>query len=595
MSNHLSDKEFNGYIHQTLTDAQRETMTRHVQQCAACRTRLQEEERLQRQVQYELHDRLQIAQPPATMRFSQIQGNLNRRRRVSQVQRHSMQMLSAVGTAAIVLGLAGFLFMAMGAISTPVPLSGSRSIKPLFDEAWDDVTPYLGGLVLGEQATAATMLAAAPTYYLDLYVEDNLQKVNGRQQLRYQNTTDTVLHELLFRVYPNLTDGELRILDLWVNGDVTRYGRRQDSAIAVALAQPLQPGDEVVVQMDFVLEVAPTRQQFGGALSHLDETLSLAYFYPRLAAYHADSGWDVTEPAYGAVNRGPLSFYRVRVTAPEAVTLVASGVQTARYLADGRQTVTFASGPTQDFYLMAGTGYAMVLSEQVGETRINSYVRSDQPLAEARAMLQTAVRAFTLFTEQFGPYPYTELDLVGSAVLGFQQPAISLPGVSLLALHELRVDDAALEQRVVQEMGWHWFGALAQQPQQEPWLAVGLPLFVTRYYDQAVGGETAVTDLPTQWQGHGSPNEPLPLGRPAREYTYTQYQQTMRGAAPIFVQLVGDEVGMDVLTAVLQDYYQSYRWLGGSSALLQETAEIHCNCDLTPLWDTWVTPDSLEP
>ena len=72
MKSHLGDEQLIGYVHHTLTDAQREAMDRHLATCPDCRARLAEHEALQRRMRNSLMGDLRAVQPTPSMTFSAI-------------------------------------------------------------------------------------------------------------------------------------------------------------------------------------------------------------------------------------------------------------------------------------------------------------------------------------------------------------------------------------------------------------------------------------------------------------------------------------------------------------------------------------------
>jgi hypothetical protein len=118
------------------------------------------------------------------------------------------------------------------------------------------------------------------------------------------------------------------------------------------------------------------------------------------------------------------SFYLLRVSAPVG-QVVASGL----LLAQDDQARTFAAGPARDFYLAASEDFA-VFSRRVGETTVNSYAIS-QRAGRAKLALDFAADALASFNQRFGPYPYTELDVVCTPM---QASGIEYPGIVGISL-----------------------------------------------------------------------------------------------------------------------------------------------------------------
>jgi hypothetical protein len=138
----------------------------------------------------------------------------------------------------------------------------------------------------------------------------------------------------------------------------------------------------------------------------------------------------------------------VRVTAPAELTVVASGVEVSRESEGGNQVLTFAAGPARDFYLAASDRYT-VISETVGETKVNSYAFEERTDG-AKLALQYAVDALESFNARFGVYPYTEFDVVSTPV---QALGIEYPGIVGIALNLYDPNEpvAGLPSRIMME------------------------------------------------------------------------------------------------------------------------------------------------
>jgi hypothetical protein len=76
MKDHLSDDELIGNIHRTLTDAQRESMERHLAACPQCRARLSDHEAIQQRIRHSLLADMRGAQPSSAMNFAAISPRL---------------------------------------------------------------------------------------------------------------------------------------------------------------------------------------------------------------------------------------------------------------------------------------------------------------------------------------------------------------------------------------------------------------------------------------------------------------------------------------------------------------------------------------
>jgi hypothetical protein len=107
MKRHLTQEDLVGYVHQTLTDAERESMDRHLATCAACRTALAVHEDAQRRLQRDLRADLDAIEPPASMTFAAVKAQMGRAPQ-RRLRWHRVGDLLPVGAALIGLLMALF-------------------------------------------------------------------------------------------------------------------------------------------------------------------------------------------------------------------------------------------------------------------------------------------------------------------------------------------------------------------------------------------------------------------------------------------------------------------------------------------------------
>lgn len=97
--------------------------------------------------------------------------------------------------------------------------------------------------------------------------------------------------------------------------------------------------------------------------------------------------------------------------------------------------------------------------------------------------------------------------------------------------------------------------------------------------------------LERRWERVGRAD--IPIGLPVRDYNESSYGAIVYGRGPLFVELLAETMGLEAFTAFLKDYYQSYKWGVVTGADFKQTAERHCGCDLTELFEAWVYEKSL--
>jgi aminopeptidase N len=482
---------------------------------------------------------------------------------------------------------------------TAVPESSpaSTSIAPHpFDIAWDDRAIFGGGLTDAEQG-ALDQVPDATVYHIDLQIPADFLVLEGREEVRYTNREDEPLNEIYFRLFPNAAGGEATVSAVKVDGqDIEPAYEFENSAVRVPLTVALQPGEQIVVQMDFAVEVPREMGGNYGLFGYFDDVLVLDEFYPVIPVYD-DEGWNVEVPPPNAdVTHFDASLYLVRVTSPAELTVVASGVEVGREREADSQVLTFAAGPVRDFYLAASDQYT-VISETVGKTTVNSYAFPERADG-AQLALQHTTDALESFNVRFGAYPYTEFDVVSTPMLAL---GIEYPGLTGISLALYDPDEVVLglpsqiilESAVAHEVGHQWFYNVVGNDQvDEPWLDEALVQYLTGLYYLDVHGEGGAQGYRDSWVGRWDrvDRADIPIGLPAGAYEDGEYGAIVYGRGPLFIEALAESMGQETFDEFLRDYYQSHKWGIGTGDAFKQLAEDHCGCDLTPLFEQWVYP-----
>jgi aminopeptidase N len=347
--------------------------------------------------------------------------------------------------------------------------------------------------------------------------------------------------------------------------------------------------------MDFQVELPRESGGNYGLLGYIDNILVLDGFYPAIPVYD-EKGWHAGKvPPNADSTFQDASFYMVRVTAPANLIVIASGIQVDQTKTDNRQIVTFAAGPARDFYLAASDRFAVV-SETVGETKVNSYAFKDRTEG-AQLALRTATNALKSYSARFGTYPYTEFDVVSTPMqnaYGIEYPGIT--GINY-AMYDLGATigglpaSVMLESTVAHEVGHQWFYNVVGNDQiNEPWLDESAVQYITDLYFLDMYGQQGMASYRDSWLSRWDRvnRELIPIGMPAGSYQGKEYGAIVYGRGPLFVEALAQKMGQATFDQFLRDYAQSHKWGIGTAASFKQLAEKQCQCDLTPLFDEWV-------
>ena len=387
-----------------------------------------------------------------------------------------------------------------------------------------DGSIFRKGLIKTEQA-ALEKLAGATVYTIEIQIADDLLSLKGQQHIRYTNREDKPRSEIYFQLFPNALGGKSTLSGVSVDGQaVSPAYEFKESAARISLPTPLPPGKQAVVQRDFQVQMPQKMQGNYGSFGYFEGVLVLDSFYPVIPVYD-QTGWNVQFPPPNAdTSFFDASFYVVRVSAPEKLVLVASGVRIDQPREGNRQSVTFAAGPARDFYLAASERF-IAASDTLGETTINSYAFAERKEG-AQLALRVAKNALKDYGARFGEYPYTELDVVSTPMLAL---GIEYPGLVGITLREYDLNSrisgmpaqVALESTVAHEIGHQWFYNVVGNDQiDEPWLDESVTQYVTGLYYLDQYGEAGARSYRDSWNARWDrvKRAPMPIGLPAAEY-----------------------------------------------------------------------------
>ena len=466
---------------------------------------------------------------------------------------------------------------------TPAP---SLPPSPVFDIGWDDRTPFAAGL-LPDQQSAAEALPGASVYHLAVTIAPDMTHVSGTESVRYTNTETVTLNAVVFRLFPNILGGESTVSNLTVNETpVAPELSMENSTMRVPLADPLSPGEQVVITMDFAVTVPTTVGRNYASFAYLDGILALPHFYPMIAVFD-DEGWNAeVPPPYGDVVYADTSFFLAKITAPADLTLVTSGVTVASAVQGDSQTLTVAAGPMRDFYLAAAADFRRE-SQSVGQITVNSYAPAAVADANRQALGYVA-SALETFNTLVGEYPFTELDVIATPTTA---GGIEYPGAIVLALGLYRNPKDFFEIAAVHETAHQWFYSLVGNDQiDDPWLDESLVQYMTWLFYRQKFGEAGDAQMQQVMNGYWSRADKAdtPIGLPVQAYDERNYGAIVYGRGPLFFNALEERMGEKPFDEFLRIYFQRYEWGIATPAGLQSAAEDACNCDLSDLFTEWV-------
>lgn len=486
---------------------------------------------------------------------------------------------------------------AVSSITTLLPTTTAGSEPEAFNLFADEgytLDVFRGGLIDSERAVVDSLYPSLPLYEADLTLSPEMTGLAGIYAVGYTNTEEISLEEVVFRLFPNISDGATTIVNLTADdSSVEPSFSLQGSVMTVPLAEPLLPGQSVSIEMEIEISVPVEEGGKYGTFLLADGILSMAHALPLLAVYD-DEGWNVEiPPPNGDSVYSDAAFFLIRVAVPEATTFATSGQQVSvESLGDGTEARVYAAGPARDFFMAASDRLEMIVAT-TGETTVRAY--SPPEFRQRNQMvLDFAVSSLNVLGELYGTYPYTELDMISTATLAL---GVEYPGSIVLNMGHYdpaqQFDDPTIISTVVHEVAHQWFyGTVGNDQLDEPWLDEALAQYATWRYWGITQGEQAAAGFGASLDSRWARVEfaDIPVGLPVAAYQGDEYGAIIYGRGPLFLGDLADLLGQQEFDDFLHHYAEGFKYGVAASIDFHLAAEKWCGCNLSTEFESVIYP-----
>jgi aminopeptidase N len=454
------------------------------------------------------------------------------------------------------------------------------------------------------------------SYHMDVRLNPNASTISGRLRLRFVNAFDQALSDLAFRLYPNAPyydEGALRVRDVRVGSDAVQpVYEADDTVMRLPLAPPLQPGDQATIQLRFETVIPVDSHGTYGIFTRDSQrgTWVLADWYPIVAGYEPGRGWRVDPPTdLGDPTFSQAALYDVAITTSTDLTVVATGEDVEETAKGDATTRRFVSGPAREFTLVIDDDY-VASSTVIDGTRMTMFRNSGTGEDRAALALDAAAQALAAYASRYGPYPYTELDIVETELAGAL--GVSWAGIIFLDSSELLarppVSDLDAQRfvfTVAHEVGHQWWGGtIGVNSNDYPFLVEGLTNYLAIIcLADMVGRDVAHQQLRQQivqpylaaieQYGDGVANRPATAPQDGPPNGVLIYGKAALGFLAIQIEL-----GDDAFFAALRDLAEQRAFGVTSPAEMLRFFERSAGTSLAETWRFWfdaaeATPDDV--
>jgi hypothetical protein len=445
-------------------------------------------------------------------------------------------------------------------------------------------------------------------YRLDLTLDPAASTIGGREEIEVINDFGEPVDRLALRVYPNAVyygEGTTTIDDIEIDGasGSGAFSRNDETVYWIELSESLADGETTTVAFDFTTVIPTDSAGTYGIFSHdtVRGTWVLADWYPIVAGYESGTDWYVNAPTdQGDPTFSSAATYAVSLDAPSGLRLASTGsVTSATDERDGLTEYEIVTGPVREFTLVLDDN-AELLSGNAGDVKVNVWFNPDTGTRRgAELTLENAIASLGYYGERFGPYPYSELDLVETELGGAF--GVSWSGLVFLDSQEFlasavltQSDPSRFAFTIAHEIGHQWWGAMiGSNSNDHTFLVEGLTNYLAIvFFEDHFGADEARRQLEIQivqpYQralaayGDGVVDRPIDAPRDGPPNSPLQYGKAALGFLAIR-EAIGDEAFFEALTS----YATELSFGVSGPADLRERFESASGKDLSVLWSFW--------
>lgn len=406
----------------------------------------------------------------------------------------------ATGPSAAATGMVALLVLSAGALSVPRAAGAADAGAAGHPEA--------------PAATARQPLSRRVVAYdIEASLDPERRLVRGRETIVYRNDTRAPMPDLKFHLYPNAFSnthstymrgipwsdepargrlermareqswGSMKVAAVRLAGgaDLTARAVIDDTVMSVPLPSPVAPGESARVEVEWETVLPRTFHRMGRWGDHFD----VMQWFPKLAVF-TDAGWKIYPFHRYSEFFADFGTFSVTLTFPRGYVVEATGVpDSPRKGPEGTRTVTYRAEDVHDFAWIADRN-ALVAREVYDEGPYASspveiiYVHQPYRRHLAPLVIGTVKQGLRFYGERIMPYPYPRIvvdDLPMGLGGGMEYPMLFTTSMAWF----LPRFYTAPQEVTLHEFGHqYWYGIMATNEFEEPWLDEGVNSYVTR-------------------------------------------------------------------------------------------------------------------
>ncbi|WP_458462627.1 M1 family metallopeptidase, partial [Paenibacillus sp.] len=349
-------------------------------------------------------------------------------------------------------------------------------------------------------------------YQIQARLNEKDMTIQGSERVTYRNTSKDTLQQLVLHTYAdaNLSKStqagmyqqhnekisedhpEKKAEDFLGGIDIQAVTadsqsldfHKENQALTVQLKEPVQPGESVAFQLEFLLNIPYGSQR----VSYYKDMINGAHWFPVMSVYdEVKHQWN--KAPYSRTFESDYytsSDFEVQLNVPDEYQVAMPGMITTQDNTEhGRKVVSAVAENTREFVFFASPNLQVESVTRKGLT-VEYYYYNDDPSKKkiVDQYINQAFKVIDFYSEKYGKYPYPEFRIVETYVQG-----VAVEYARLIQMGQIQKGAVPEEDTTfVHEIAHQWFHALiGNNSETESFLDEGFADFSMVYFAEKQG------------------------------------------------------------------------------------------------------------
>lgn len=377
--------------------------------------------------------------------------------------------------------------------------------------------------------------------------------------------------------------------------------RQEGEIVVLTLANPLLPGEKLLLSTSFRLRVPDVFSRMGYGKG----TWQMTQWFPKAAVYDTN-GWHAMPYLDQGEFYADFGHYRVELALPENMLVAATGkllsAEEMFFRQDRMQhplqepgvlippskkykIVIFEQENVHDFAWFASCNYNLVrdVTYDADGDSIETWVFGCDAPGKIN-FTKSIASALQYYSGQVGKYPYAHCTVVKGALKaggGMEYPMIT-------------VCDVMNDEVIVHEVGHNWFqGMLGTNERRYPWMDESINSFVENQCLKEMregGSGEGITALATKLMAADKDVlfEGQAIGDPSEAFSWSHYGTYIYGKGAWLFEILQDYLGEEVFLLCMQHYFGQWQFKHPLPGDMQKAFESQSGKDLSWFFNDWI-------